>query len=540
MVVQLCWFLFFFFFFFFIDENEIVSDEESDDNEDKCNWKLLDEDENVEQPKKGMTFSSMEELKSYYRRFGKKRGFGVIQKKAYKDKISKKEVRVTLACARQGKPAPKTSKPNPTTKTDCKAKLNAKLVETKWCVTSVITDHNHDLSPSKARYFKCNRRLTPSVRRKIIVNDTSGIRLSQSFNSLAVEAGGYENLPFIEKDCRNFIYKERHLRLGQGGAKALHDYFTKMQAMSDGFYSVMDLDDESRVRNVFWADARSRASYESFGDVITFDTTYLTNRYGMPFAPFVGVNHHGQSMLFGAGLISSENTENFVWLFQTWLKCMKGRAPSAIITDQDRAMKNAISRVFPRTRHRYCLWHILKKISEKFRAYAQYDAIKSSLRRCVYESQTCGDFEAGWQSLLENYNLKDNDWLRRLYDERTFWVPAYLKGVFWAGMTTTQRSESMNAFFDGYVRPSTTLKQFVDQYDIALRKKIENEALADFNSFNSVLPCVSFFSFEEKFQQVYTIAKFREVQAEILGRIYCTVSLLTKDGTICTYQVIEQ
>jgi len=312
-----------------------------------------------------------------------------------------------------------------------------------------------------------------------------------------------------------------------------------MQAMNNGFYAVMDLDDESRLRNVFWADARSRASYESFGDVVTFDTTYLTNKYGMPFAPFVGVNHHGQSILLGAGLLSSEDTKNFVWLFQTWLECMNGRAPNAIITDQDRAIKNAIARVFPGTRHRYCLWHILKKISEKFKAYSQYDAIKSALRRCVYESQTCGDFEIGWQRVLERYNLKDNDWLCRLYDERTFWVPAYLKGVFWAGMTTTQRSESMNAFFDGYVRPSTTLKQFVDKYDIALRKKVENEALADFNSFNSTLPCLTFYSFEKKFQQVYTIAKFKEVQEEILGRIYCTVSLLTKECAVCTYQVIE-
>jgi hypothetical protein len=176
---------------------------------------------------------------------------------------------------------------------------------------------------------------------------------------------------------------------------------------------------------------------------------------------------------------------------------MNGQAPNAIITDQDRAIKN-FARIFPGTRHRYCLWHILKKIPEKFKAYSQYDAIKSGLRRCAYESQTCGDFEVGWQRVLERYNLKDNDWLCRLYDERTFWVPAYLKGVFWAGMTTTQRSESMNAFFDGYVRPSTTLKQFVDKYDIALRRKVENEALADFNSFNSTLPCLTFYSFEKK------------------------------------------
>jgi hypothetical protein len=115
-----------------------------------------------------------------------------------------------------------------------------------------------------------------------------------------------------------------------------------------------------------------------------------------------------------------------------------------------------------------------------------------------------------------------------------------LKGVFWAGMRTTQRSESMNAFFDGYMRPSTTLKQFVDQYDAALRKKAENEALADFNSFNSTRPCVTYIPFEKKFQEVYTNAKFKEVQEEILGNVYCTVSLSNKEGAISTHQVAEQ
>ncbi|CAL9013835.1 unnamed protein product [Prunus brigantina] len=37
------------------------------------------------------------------------------------------------------------------------------------------------------------------------------------------------------------------------------------------------------------ADSRSRVAYEEFGDAITFDTTYLTNKYDMPFAPFVSV-----------------------------------------------------------------------------------------------------------------------------------------------------------------------------------------------------------------------------------------------------------
>ena len=117
----------------------------------------------------------------------------------------------------------------------------------------------------------------------------------------------------------------------------------------------------------------------------------------------------------------------------------------------------------------------------------------------MFECHTCDEFDASWKSLLDCYNLEDNAWLCGLYSERTFWVPAYLKGVFWAIMTAAQRSESMNAFFYGYMHPSTTLKEFVDQYDNALRKKVENENVDDFNSFNSTIACVSTFSFEKKF-----------------------------------------
>jgi hypothetical protein len=180
------------FIFCVVDGNEIVSSEDNnnDKGKGKYEWKLVSEDESVEQPKRGMTFSSMEELSSYYRRYGRKKGFGVIIKKITKDKTTGEMIRVTLACGRQGKPQPTTNMPQPTIKTDCKAKLNAKLIETKWYVTSVKIDHNHGLSPNKARYFKCNRKLNSKVRRQIVVNDISGIGLSQSFNSLAVEAGG--------------------------------------------------------------------------------------------------------------------------------------------------------------------------------------------------------------------------------------------------------------------------------------------------------------------------------------------------------------
>lgn len=259
----------------------------------------------------------------------------------------------------------------------------------------------------------------------------------------------------------------------------------------------------------------------------------------IPFAPFVGVNHHGQSTLLGCGLVSNENTDTFVWLFRTWLKCMHDQAPHGIITDQDRPMQNAIQIVFPNTKHRWCLWHILKKLPEKFGYHVNKGSIFSAIHVLVYDSQTVEDFEQGWGSMITTYELHDNEWLSGLYENRGRWVPCFLKTTFWAGMSTTQRSESINAFFDGYVHLKTSLKQFVEQYERALRNKVEKEFQANFKSFSQMVPCATTYEMENQFQAVYTISKFKEVQAEFTGKVYCDLISASEGCFGTTYEVRE-
>ena len=88
------------------------------------------------------------------------------------------------------------------------------------------------------------------------------------------------------------------------------------------------------MTNIFWADARSILDYHYFGDVVCFDTTFKTNSYGRPFAPFVGVNHHKQTVVFGAALLYDETADTFEWLFETFKRTMSGKEPKTILTDQ--------------------------------------------------------------------------------------------------------------------------------------------------------------------------------------------------------------
>ncbi|XP_052118386.1 protein FAR1-RELATED SEQUENCE 8-like [Arachis duranensis] len=77
---------------------------------------------------------------------------------------------------------------------------------------------------------------------------------------------------------------------------------------------------------------------------------YSRNKHGLPFASFVGVNHHGKSTLLGCALMGNEKICCFEWVFKQWLRCM-GSPPQAIITDQCKSMFGAIKNVLPDTRH---------------------------------------------------------------------------------------------------------------------------------------------------------------------------------------------
>ncbi|GJX29873.1 FAR-RED impaired response 1-like protein isoform X1 [Tanacetum coccineum] len=141
--------------------------------------------------------------------------------------------------------------------------------------------------------------------------------------------------------------------------------------------------------------------------------------------------------------------------------------------------------------------------------------------------------------MIEDYNLEKHEWLFSLFNDRRRWVPIYVKVFFWAGMSTTQRSESMNAFFDVYVNSKTSLRQFVEQYDNALKNKIEKENKADFDSLNSSYKLITGFYFERQFHECYTNAIFKLFQDKLRGMLFCNYSLLKTYDTTSVYHVTD-
>jgi len=86
----------------------------------------------------------------------------------------------------------------------CKTKINAKLTnDRRFTLSIVVLEHTHVVSPSKAKYFTCHKKLDAHVKKKkkkLLVIDKVGVCPSKNYKALAIEAGGNANLSFGEKD----------------------------------------------------------------------------------------------------------------------------------------------------------------------------------------------------------------------------------------------------------------------------------------------------------------------------------------------------
>ncbi|QHN91239.1 Protein FAR-RED IMPAIRED RESPONSE [Arachis hypogaea] len=119
-------------------------------------------------------------------------------------------------------------------------------------------------------------------------------------------------------------------------------------------------------------------------------------------------------------------------------------------------------------------------------------------------------------------------------------VSIYLDHHFWAGMRSTQRSESMHSFFNKFITQNSSLIQFVKQHDNCLGSREQAERKSNDADFHTVIPCATKSSIEAQFQDVYTHQKFRKVQAQFRGKANCITKLTNSALGYSVYEVGEQ
>ncbi|KAG7014148.1 Protein FAR1-RELATED SEQUENCE 6, partial [Cucurbita argyrosperma subsp. argyrosperma] len=491
-------------------------------------------------PAVGMEFESYEDAYNYYNCYAKEVGFRVRVKNSWFKRNSREKYGAVLCCSSQGfKRIKDVNRLRKDTRTGCPAMIRMRLMDSqRWRVLEVSLEHNHLLG---SKIYKSMKKMNGGAKRKIQLSSDAEDRTINLYRALVIDAGGSVATDTSAKKVRIIPDHRNHLNLKKGDSQAIYNYLCRMQLTNPNFYYSMDLNDDGRLRNMIWVDARSRAACAFFGDVICFDNSYLSNKYEIPLVAFVGINHHGQSVLLGCGLLAGETTESYTWLFRAWLSCMSGRSPQTIITDRCRHLQAAITEVLPKSQHRFGLSYIMKKVPEKLGGLRNYDAIKKAFNKAVYETLKVIEFDSAWGFMIQRFGIGDHEWLRSLFEDRGQWAPVYLKDTFFAGMSAMGRGEKLNPFFDKYVHKQTPLKEFLDKYELALQKKHKEEASADIESRNSSPTLKTRCSFELQLSKVFTREIFTKFQFEVEEMYSCfSTTQFQVDGPLVIFLVKER
>ncbi|XP_022015295.1 protein FAR1-RELATED SEQUENCE 6 [Helianthus annuus] len=485
-------------------------------------------------PAVGMEFESYDDAYNYYNCYARESGFRVRVKNSWFKRNSREKYGAVLCCSSQGfKRIKDVNRLRKETRTGCPAMVRMRLVDSRrWRILEVTLDHNHLLG---VKVHKSIKKMVQSD------SDAEG-RTIKLYKALVIDSRGNNgNSHSHGREIGSSSSVHDHpdqLNLKKGDAQAIYNYLFRMQLTNPNFFYLMDLNDEGRLRNMIWLDARCRAAVGYFSDVIYFDTSYLSNKYEIPLVTFTGMNHHYQSVLLGCGLLSGETSESYLWVLRSWLVSTSGRVPQTIITDRCKILQRVVSEVFPKSHHRFSLSNIMKKVPEKLGGLKNYDAIRKVMVKAAYETLKPFDFENAWAFMIQRFGLGEHEWLRALYDDRAWWAPVYLKDASFAGMAP---GDTPQPVFYKYIHKQTPLKEFLDKYELALQKKHKEEANADVESRNSSPTLKTRCFFELQLSKVYTHEIFKKFQLEVEEMYSCfSTTQLHVDGAITIFLVKER
>ncbi|KAJ3693938.1 hypothetical protein LUZ60_009418 [Juncus effusus] len=462
-----------------------------------------------QEPYLGMEFDSDSSARSFYTAYALKLGFGIRVARSRTERRKGVETLVMkrFVCLKEG---------HHKKKNDQESKKRRKRISIR------------DGCPALMEVVR--RGLDKWVVCKLVLEHTHVVASPYQICELQQNEGSSK-----EKETEERVVEMRRKVFGGGDCQILLDYFKKMQLKNNGFFYSVKLDGMNCVTNAVWIDAKARVWYTYFGDAVTFDTSFMQNRI----AVFTGKNHHNELVIFGYALVLDKSVLGLVWVFETWLMGMNKRYPISLTTDYGKNISNAISRVFPQTYHRFCRWRIFSRCKKKLSdIYPKFPSLHEEIKRCINEADTVDIYEIYWRSIVEKFDLRENEWLGFLYEIRNKWVPAYLTGSFFAELATDKRAESINRFYRYHFGTNkVSLIGFITKFDELMETMCEKE---EARSEMTILPSDRVLKtdmiMEKQAVEIYTRQAFLIFQTELVESLN-HFAVKIQEGPYCKYSV---
>ena len=314
-------------------------------------------------------------------------------------------------------------------------------------------EHSHPPSDD-LRGHAAARRLTPSGRETVNRMTEAGSTPRSIINYLQAGTGTCNSL------SRN-VYNQRQawrqgVLAGRAPLEALVD-----DLQNSEYQFRYHLDCRQRISRLLWIHPKSVNLLHCFPHVLLMDCTYKTNKFKMPLLSIIGITATHRSFFGCFAFLQDETMEGYRWVLERLREICSNLKPGSIVTDRELALMDAISAVFPESKHLLCRWHISKNILAKckpaFREEEQWAEFSRSWSKLM-ASNTNEKCDALWTEIRTTYAGQANV-IRYLestwWPHRTHFISAWTDRAVHLNTVVTSRIEGSHAILKRWLGSST-------------------------------------------------------------------------------------
>ncbi|KAK9677636.1 hypothetical protein RND81_11G157200 [Saponaria officinalis] len=279
----------------------------------------------------------------------------------------------------------------------CKCPFNVKIQELR-CGSVMIKPrddiHNHELTV----YTDGHRRraaMDDEQKAYVLEQAVAQVRPAHIRRGLYVQNPDKPQ-PTI-RQIYNFISKLSSQE--RGGRNHAQQMFQR--AVKHNYLWFMEKNPETdQLTDIFMAHPEGVQLFRTYFYVICIDSTYKTNKYGMPLVEFIGVTPSGKNFSIGYAIVTSEDENGYRWCLEKIRSLLpENVSPSVVVTDRELALTNMIAEVFPNAAHFLCTWHIAC-------------AVEARSTKVFGKGVACNRFNIRWKKIM--YASTEEELFRRV------------------------------------------------------------------------------------------------------------------------------
>ena len=238
--------------------------------------------------------------------------------------------------------------------------------------------------------------------------------------------------------------------------QCLPHYLYMVRKMNLGTVTHIEVDESDKFKYVFLAYGACIRGFRCMRKVIAVDGTFLKGKFRGTLLLATAQDGNFQQYPLAWAVVNSENDSSWFWFFTKLQELIPDEEDLVIISDRHHSIMNAVKKVYQKSQHGNCRWHLSQNIKNKVKAEGVVQLFEAAAN-----AYKVSDFNNHYNELRNRYPGATK-YLEEYTDVKK-WARAHFPGSRY-NIMTTNGAESINwVLKDAREYPIISLFDFIQR-----------------------------------------------------------------------------